>query len=147
MEEKIRTPSSPDLSTAFFSAESAWRSCRVICHFKKWISIEGYNGHGTSTNRFYLSITYNNTSRSNSQYGLHPSRSNTYPSDPDVDIITPDSEGPEDVGPAVQTDRDPQSDEIIKQLEKGLPSWPGFSEDGWMSEVKPVSETILVLEL
>ncbi|KAF8798290.1 hypothetical protein BYT27DRAFT_7203401 [Phlegmacium glaucopus] len=63
--------------------------------------------------------------------------SSTIPSDPDVDIVTPDSEGPEDDGLAgVQTDRDPQSDEIIKQLEKGLPSWPGFGEEGWMGEVK-----------
>jgi chromatin structure-remodeling complex subunit RSC1/2 len=60
-------------------------------------------------------------------------------SDPDVDVITPDSDGPEDDGPAAQTDRDPQSDEIIKHLEKGLPSWPGFGEEGWMDEVKPVS--------
>ena len=56
-----------------------------------------------------------------------------------MDII--DSDGPEDDGPADQTDRDPQSDEIIKQLEKELPSWPGFGEEGWMDEVKPVSET------
>ena len=69
-------------------------------------------------------------------------------SDLDVDIITPGSEDPEDDGPAFQTDRDPQSDEIIKQLEKGLPSWPGFGEDGWMGEVKPVSKkpTALALE-
>lgn len=56
-----------------------------------------------------------------------------------MDITTPDSEGD---GPDVQTDRDPQSDEIIKQLEKGLASWPGFGEDGWMGEVKPVSKNL-----
>lgn len=64
---------------------------------------------------------------------------NASASDPDVDIITPDSDSPEDNGPAGQTVRDPQSDEIIKELEKGLPSWPGFGEDGWMDDVKPVS--------
>ena len=60
-------------------------------------------------------------------------------SDLDVDITTHDSDGPEEDEPAAQTDRDPQSDEIIKQLEKGIPGWPGFGEEGWMDEVKPVS--------
>ena len=60
-------------------------------------------------------------------------------SDTDVDITTPDSDVPEGDGPAGQTNRDPQSDEIIKQLEKELPRWPGFGEEGWMDEVKPVS--------
>ena len=60
-------------------------------------------------------------------------------SDPDVDIITPDSDGSEENEPTAQTDRDPQSDEIIKQLEMGIPGWPGFGEEGWMDEVKPVS--------
>lgn len=60
--------------------------------------------------------------------------------DPDVDITTPDSDGPAEDGPAAQTDREPQGDEIIKKLEKGLPKWPGFGEHGWMDEIKPVSE-------
>ena len=60
-------------------------------------------------------------------------------SDPDVDVTTPESDGPEDDEPATRTDRDPQSDEIIKQLEKGIPGWPGFGEEGWMDEVKSVS--------
>ena len=58
--------------------------------------------------------------------------------DPEVDIITPDSNGPEDDGAATQTARDPQS-EVIKHLEKKLPTLPGFSEEGSMDEVKPVS--------
>jgi chromatin structure-remodeling complex subunit RSC1/2 len=58
--------------------------------------------------------------------------------DPDADI-THDSDGPQEDELAAQTDRDPQSDEIIKQLEKGIPAWPGFGEEGWMDEVKPVS--------
>jgi hypothetical protein len=33
----------------------------------------------------------------------------------------------------------PQSEEIVKQLEKGLPKWPGFGEEGWMKEVHLVS--------
>jgi chromatin structure-remodeling complex subunit RSC1/2 len=60
-------------------------------------------------------------------------------SDPDVDITTPDSDSPEENELAAQMDRDPQSDEIIKQLEKGIPGWPGFGEEGWMDEAKPVS--------
>ena len=60
-------------------------------------------------------------------------------SDPDVDITSPDTDGPEEDEPTSQTDRDSQNDEIVKQLEKGIPGWPGFGEEGWMEEVKPVS--------
>ena len=60
-------------------------------------------------------------------------------SDPDEDITSPDSDGLEEDEPATQMDRDPRSDEIIKQLEKGIPGWPGFGEEGWMDEVKLVS--------
>ena len=70
---------------------------------------------------------------------LNSSSIQQHASDPDVDIITHDSDGPEEDESATQTDRDPQSDEIIKQLEKGIPGWPGFGEEGWMNEVKPVS--------
>ena len=41
-------------------------------------------------------------------------------SDPDVDVTTPESDGPEEDEPAAQTDRDPQSDEIIKGSMKGV---------------------------
>ncbi|KAF8168499.1 hypothetical protein B0H34DRAFT_779785 [Crassisporium funariophilum] len=53
----------------------------------------------------------------------------------DVDIISPDSDN--DDGPAFQAERDPQSEEIVKQLEKGLPRWAGFGEEGWMSDMHP----------
>ena len=60
--------------------------------------------------------------------------------DPDTDITTHDSDGQEDDDEgAAQTDRDPQSDEIIKQLEKEIPGRPGFGQEGWMDQVKPVS--------
>jgi hypothetical protein len=52
------------------------------------------------------------------------------PNDQDVDITSPDSDGPEEDEPAIQTDREPQWDEIIKQLEKGILDWPGFGEEG-----------------
>ncbi|KAF9482362.1 hypothetical protein BDN70DRAFT_436154 [Pholiota conissans] len=57
--------------------------------------------------------------------------------DIEVDVVTPDSDGQDEDAGAFQTDRDPQSEEIVKQLEKGLPRWPGFGEEGWMDEVNP----------
>jgi len=56
-----------------------------------------------------------------------------------VDAVSPESDGQDDDGAAFQAERDPQSEEIVKQLEKGLPRWPGFGEEGWMKEVHPVS--------
>lgn len=53
------------------------------------------------------------------------------PSSPDIDIESPDSEGQAmDDGPTME--RDPLSEEIAKQLERGLPRWPGFGDKGWM---------------
>jgi hypothetical protein len=60
-------------------------------------------------------------------------------SDADVDVVSPESDGQDDEGAAFQAERDPQSEEIVNQLEKGLPRWPGFGEEGWMKEVHPVS--------
>lgn len=45
---------------------------------------------------------------------------------------------PEPEGPSHDTTRDPESDEIVQQLEKGLPRWEGFADVGWMNEVDPV---------
>ena len=36
-------------------------------------------------------------------------------------------------------ERDPESEEIVKQLERGLPQWAGFGEEGWMQEASAVS--------
>jgi chromatin structure-remodeling complex subunit RSC1/2 len=55
----------------------------------------------------------------------------------DVDIMS-DADGGGDEISAI-TERDPESEEIIKQLEKGLPRWPGFGEGGWAEDVSPVS--------
>lgn len=41
-------------------------------------------------------------------------------------------------GEEVVTERDPESEEIVRQLEKGLPRWPGFGDQGWMKEGTPV---------
>ncbi|XP_006454962.1 hypothetical protein AGABI2DRAFT_148258 [Agaricus bisporus var. bisporus H97] len=53
--------------------------------------------------------------------------------DVDVDIMSPDN-GHAD---GMMLERDPESEEIVKQLEKGLPRWPGFGEEGWMDETSP----------
>ena len=53
----------------------------------------------------------------------------------DVDILSED--GGHDV-PAPNL-RDQESEEIVKQLEKGLPPWPGFGEEGWSEQVSLVS--------
>jgi chromatin structure-remodeling complex subunit RSC1/2 len=36
-------------------------------------------------------------------------------------------------------ERDAGSEEILKQLEKGLPKWEGFGDAGWMDEADHVS--------
>ncbi|KAF8627275.1 hypothetical protein AX17_006320 [Amanita inopinata Kibby_2008] len=56
--------------------------------------------------------------------------------DMDVDIMTPESDTQaNDVAAGPDMERDPESEEIVKQLEKGLPQWPGFGDEGWMQEV------------
>jgi len=51
--------------------------------------------------------------------------------------MSPEPDGPgEDI---VAMERDVGSEEIVRQLEKGLPRWKGFGEFGWMAEVNPVS--------
>ena len=54
-------------------------------------------------------------------------------SSPDVDVdgFSPDSDGQAmDDGPAME--RDNLSEEVVKQLERGLPRWQGFGDKGWM---------------
>ncbi|KAF6758882.1 bromeodomain-containing protein [Ephemerocybe angulata] len=56
------------------------------------------------------------------------------PSTPDIDVdgMSPDSEND---GPIME--RDHLSEEIAKQLERGLPRWAGFSDQGWMEYATP----------
>lgn len=54
--------------------------------------------------------------------------------DIEVDIMSPDDGNGDDM----VAERDPESEEIVKQLEKGLPRWPGFGEEGWMEETPSV---------
>ena len=56
----------------------------------------------------------------------------------DIDVVSPDAEVHGDEGAGVGIERDPQSEEIVKQLERGLPGWPGFADVGW-AEVTQVS--------
>lgn len=73
------------------------------------------------------------------QVPLQP-KSAQQPSTPgiEVDVVSPDSDYPDE--DALQAERDPQSEEIVKQLEKGLPRWPGFGDEGWMDEINPVRD-------
>ncbi|KAG6902000.1 hypothetical protein C0995_005800 [Termitomyces sp. Mi166 len=60
--------------------------------------------------------------------------------DMDVDIISEDGGG-HDVPAAIP--RDQESEDIVKQLEKGLPPWPGFGEEGWSEDVSQVNPSAL----
>ncbi|PPQ69200.1 hypothetical protein CVT26_003640 [Gymnopilus dilepis] len=55
----------------------------------------------------------------------------------EIDVVTADSDEQELDAMTSQVERDPQSEEIVKQLEKGLPRFPGFGEEGWMADVNP----------
>ncbi|EMD41459.1 hypothetical protein CERSUDRAFT_110034 [Gelatoporia subvermispora B] len=52
---------------------------------------------------------------------------------PEMEVDVGGTPEPEVV--ANDTPRDPESDEIVRQLEKGLPRWEGFADVGWMEEV------------
>ncbi|KAF9042166.1 hypothetical protein BJ165DRAFT_1415950 [Panaeolus papilionaceus] len=62
----------------------------------------------------------------------------------EVDVVSPDSDGQEDDSTSHRNERDPYSEEIVKQLEKGLPRWLGFGEEGWMAELHPERYSDLV---
>ncbi len=40
---------------------------------------------------------------------------------------------------AQDTARDGESEEIVRQLEKGLPRWEGLADVGWADNITPVS--------
>ncbi|KAG5651101.1 hypothetical protein H0H81_009857 [Sphagnurus paluster] len=71
----------------------------------------------------------------NSAYGkpvaIRP-RSQLSP-DMDIDILSDDGQGTNGAPAVIQ--RDHESEEIVKQLEKGLPRWTGFGDDGWAEDV------------
>lgn len=68
--------------------------------------------------------------------------------DMDVDIATPeyDVQG-NDGATGPDMERDSESEEIVKQLEKGLPQWAGFGEEGWMQEVSADRILEIVLDI
>ena len=41
-------------------------------------------------------------------------------------------------GPMSMLMRDPQSDDIVWQLERGLPRWPGYGDEGWLENTSLV---------
>ncbi|KDR68767.1 hypothetical protein GALMADRAFT_256616 [Galerina marginata CBS 339.88] len=65
---------------------------------------------------------------------IRPKSAQRQTPDVEVDIVSPDSDEQES---DFQAERDPQSEEIVKQLEKGLPRWPGFGENGWIDDINP----------
>jgi chromatin structure-remodeling complex subunit RSC1/2 len=54
--------------------------------------------------------------------------------------MSPDAESSMEDVPIME--RDPLSEEIAKQLERGLPRWPGFGDKGWMEYATPVSASV-----
>ncbi|KAF8878456.1 hypothetical protein BD779DRAFT_1554735 [Infundibulicybe gibba] len=53
----------------------------------------------------------------------------------DIGGMSPEPDVSPNGGNGVATDRDTESEEIIKHLEGTLPRWPGFGDEGWMDEV------------
>src|SRR3984957_20794987 len=69
------------------------------------------------------------------------------PSEMDVDAtgMSPKSEGL-GIGDDLSVDtRNTEGDEIVQQLEKGLPKLPGFGDQGWMTQCSPVSCLSIVM--
>lgn len=60
----------------------------------------------------------------------------------EVDVVAED-DGHEEEGPANRSERDPLSEEIVKQLERGLPEWPGLGPEGWMGGVSSVGYVVI----
>lgn len=56
--------------------------------------------------------------------------------DMEVDIMSPEPDGH---GDNRGVERDEETEEIVRQLEKGLPRWPGFGEEGWRGDISQVS--------
>ncbi|KAM6497751.1 hypothetical protein JOM56_005699 [Amanita muscaria] len=78
-----------------------------------------------------------NTKSTNAQRQITP--------DMDVDILTPEPEVQANDGATGSMERDAETEEIVRQLEKGLPKWPGPGEEGWMQEV-PVDQLLVVIQ-
>jgi chromatin structure-remodeling complex subunit RSC1/2 len=64
--------------------------------------------------------------------------------DVDVGGMSPgaDGAGITDLGEGA---KDGEGEEIVRQLERGLPKWEGFGDKGWMSEGNTVSCTCAIL--
>ncbi|TFL01460.1 hypothetical protein BDV98DRAFT_530258 [Pterulicium gracile] len=62
---------------------------------------------------------------------------------PEIDIEN-DSGAESDSGGYHAGGSSEYSEEIVKQLERSLPRWPGFGEEGWMDDVSPERITEIV---
>jgi chromatin structure-remodeling complex subunit RSC1/2 len=62
--------------------------------------------------------------------------------DAEIDVVA-EEDGQEEEGPGNRSERDPMSEEIVKQLEKGLPSWPGFGSEGWLETLSSVGDLFI----
>lgn len=56
----------------------------------------------------------------------------------DIDIMSPEPDGQGDETLGLTVERDAESEEIVRQLEKGLPGWPGFGDQGWTDTITAV---------
>lgn len=56
----------------------------------------------------------------------------------------PDGQGDETLGLTIE--RDAESEEIVRQLEKGLPGWPGFGDQGWTDTITAVCWVCLFVQ-
>ncbi|GBE78547.1 hypothetical protein SCP_0114360 [Sparassis crispa] len=61
---------------------------------------------------------------------------------PDMDVDVGGTPEPE--GVAIDTARDGESEEIVSQLEKGLPRWEGFGDVGWAEGLDPERQLDIV---
>ncbi|KAF9466917.1 RSC complex protein [Collybia nuda] len=81
------------------------------------------------------------TSTSNSSFTyskpvpIQPRSTQHLSPDMDIDIMSPEPDGQGDEAQGLTIERDAESEEIVRQLEKGLPRWPGFGDQGWTDTI------------
>jgi chromatin structure-remodeling complex subunit RSC1/2 len=60
------------------------------------------------------------------------------------ETMTPEPDILGDTNLAVE--RNEENEEIVRQLEKGLPRWPGFGEEGWSDGISQVRSYFTYLQ-
>jgi len=85
-----------------------------------------------------------NASTSATKHTSGQQSSSTHGQTPETEIENAaEEDGQDEEGPGNRSERDPLSEEIVKQLEKGLLSRPGFGEEGWMETVSAVGYLVI----